>query len=281
MRNIDGVPGFAAWTYAPSFRWGIGVQVGLDEAMELIAQQRHAMLILLASILIPAALIALFVARSISRPITQAVHAAEQVAAGDLSIRLDSHGDDETGKLLQALGRMVDYLNSLVGQVQRSTIELISITNTLAAMTRAQGDEATSLGATTSEIAAAAKEISATSEELVNTMTDATEGAATTTVLATNGQVGLNEMEQAMRHLAEATHSISGKLGAISDKANNINSVTTTIAKIADQTNLLSLNASIEAEKAGEYGLASPCWRGKSAVWPIRPPWPPWTSSRW
>ena len=58
-----------------------------------------------------------------------------------------------------------------------------------------------------------------------------------------------------MRQLAEATTSISAKLGIISEKANNINSIVTTITKVADQTNLLSLNAAIEAEKAREYGL--------------------------
>jgi methyl-accepting chemotaxis protein WspA len=58
-----------------------------------------------------------------------------------------------------------------------------------------------------------------------------------------------------MNKLADSTSAISGKLGVISDKANNINSIITTITKVADQTNLLSLNAAIEAEKAGEYGL--------------------------
>jgi methyl-accepting chemotaxis protein WspA len=255
VNSIEQKRMLAAWTYVPSFRWGIVVQQDVDEALALIDGQRKAMLAVLALILVPVVLLALFVARSISRPIQTAVEAAERVAAGDLSVSLEARRKDETGKLLHALGRMVSYLNSLIGQVQRSTIDLVSTTNTLSAMTRAQGDEVASLGATTTEIAAAAKEISATSEELVNTMTDVTQVAGHTADLANSGQTALGDMEQAMRQLADATHSISGRLGIINDKANTIGSVTTTITKIADQTNLLSLNASIEAEKAGEYGL--------------------------
>lgn len=62
-------------------------------------------------------------------------------------------------------------------------------------------------------------------------------------------------MENTMKQLGNSTTSISNKLGIISEKANNINSIVTTITKVADQTNLLSLNAASEAEKAGEYGM--------------------------
>jgi methyl-accepting chemotaxis protein WspA len=73
--------------------------------------------------------------------------------------------------------------------------------------------------------------------------------------LADTGRTGLTGMEKTMNHLTEATSSIASKLAVINDKAGNINSVITTITKVADQTNLLSLNAAIEAEKAGQYGL--------------------------
>jgi len=193
--------------------------------------------------------------RRVVRPLQAAVVAAERVAAGDLTVDLSVSGTDEVSQLTHGLSQMVDYLNSLIGQVQRSTIELVSTANSLSAMSRTQSEEVNNLGATTTEIAAATQEISATSEELLNTMAGLTQVAEHTTDLANVGQTSLGDMEQAMRTLAEATQSISGRLGLINERATTIGSVTTTIAKIADQTNLLSLNASIEAEKAGEYGL--------------------------
>lgn len=189
------------------------------------------------------------------RPIAEAVDAAEQVAAGDLTVQLHGHDRDEIGKLNLALGRMVQHLNSLIGQVQHSTGHLSHTVIQLSEMSRHQNEGAARFSLATNEIAAATQEISATSDELFNTMTSVTHLTNETSELANAGQESLGRTEAVMRDLVEASGSVSRRLGMIAERTEIIASVTTTITKIADQTNLLSLNASMEAEKAGEYGV--------------------------
>lgn len=192
--------------------------------------------------------------RAVTVPLGKLLGIVEVMRRGDFSERLELSRRDEFSTLAGGINAMADDLAGLIGQIQRSSIQVNTSITEVAATSKEQQATASEIAATTTEIGATAKEISATSNELVRTMDEVSVVAEQTATLAGGGQAGLARMETTMKQVMEAAGAINAKLAILSEKAGNINQVVTTITKVADKTNLLSLNAAIEAEKAGQYG---------------------------
>ena len=195
-----------------------------------------------------------WLATRFTRRIDGATAIARRVAAGDLTGRLDARGGDESGQLLRDIGQMTGSLRSLVGEVKRAGHELDGTARSLSAAGERQERAIQSLGASTSQAAVASRQIAVTGTELVGTMNEVATVAAETAQVASAGRSDLAGIGATMARLEQSTADFTERLAVIRQRAEDINMVITTITKVADQTNLLSINAAIEAEKAGEYG---------------------------
>ncbi|KAB8037337.1 methyl-accepting chemotaxis protein [Janthinobacterium aquaticum] len=177
-----------------------------------------------------------------------------KAASGDLTGKVTINGSDAIGQLGNGLAKMFENLRSLLNNVQKAGIQVTTSATEIAASARQQEATGIEQAQTSVEILSTTKEISANTSQLLKTMEDATAVADYTTNATAEAQGNLKRMDSTMQHMVSATDSINAKLAALSEKASNINSVLITITKVADQTNILSLNAAIEAEKAGEAG---------------------------
>ena len=185
-------------------------------------------------------IVAIWITRSITRPLRQAVDVARTVATGDLGTRIEVHSADETGQLLQALRDMNEALVNIVGEVRSGTETIASASQQIAS---GNAD----LSSRTEEQASSLEETASSMEELTSTVKQNADNARQANQFAVSASEVAEKGGAVMAEVVDT-------MGAINESARKIVDIIAVIDGIAFQTNILALNAAVEAARAGEQG---------------------------
>ncbi|RQS36367.1 methyl-accepting chemotaxis protein [Burkholderia sp. Bp8992] len=239
---------FVSFTTIPQWQWLVG-GIALDD--ELLASMRATRnrFLMIGAVLVAAfaTLFVIVVRRVVSRPLEAAARASERYAAGDLSVRIrdgapaqGSAGNDEIGRLVQAVDGIGDGLARIVAQVRNSSADIAHGTVGIAA---GSGDIAARIATQASSVeqtAASMEQITAAVQQSAEHAAQANALVADASAAATNGDAAVQRVVATMDDIGRATRRIAEITGAIEG--------------IAFQTNILALNAAVEAARAGEHG---------------------------
>ncbi|WP_288461674.1 methyl-accepting chemotaxis protein [uncultured Pseudomonas sp.] len=223
----------AGATYASGLFWVYGL-IGLTIAATVV----------LAALLI----------RSITRPVGEALRIAQRIARKDLTERITVVGRDEAAGMLQALAQMQGNLRDTVSHIADSSTQLASAAEEMTAVIDEAGRGYVRQNDEVNQAASAVTEMSSAVEEVARNAADAASTSLHTQTLTSDGLDKVTRTVQSIEALAQNVASTSEQIQALSSRAQDINAVVEVIRGIAEQTNLLALNAAIEAARAGEQG---------------------------
>lgn len=210
--------------------------------------------VVMTSALLGGAMYAWRLTRGITVPIGQAVASAEAIADGDLTHPVPQGGRDETGRLLAAFARMQDGLRVMVGASQRNANELAQAAQELTAAARQTAAATDSQSEAASGMAAAVEEMSVSIDQVRDHASAARGVAAAAGESSRAGGQVVHSTADEMRQVAAAVNDSAGSIRELENYSKEISDIVNVIREVAEQTNLLALNAAIEAARAGEQG---------------------------
>ncbi|MBA1231788.1 methyl-accepting chemotaxis protein [Pseudomonas viridiflava] len=198
--------------------------------------------------------LALWLTRSIVGPLQRAVSAAEHVAQGDLTHRIEVDGDDEVTRLLRALEQMQGNLRDAMRHIGSSAGQLASAATELNSVTEDSYRGLNQQNAEIDQAATAINEMTSAVEEVARNAVSTSDASSHSSASAQAGQTRVIETVQSIQTLTENVQATSVLVQSLADQSQDIGKVLDVIRSIAEQTNLLALNAAIEAARAGESG---------------------------
>lgn len=204
--------------------------------------------------LVITAVLATSITRSITLPLQQAVNATETIAGGKLTQQIRFDGNDEPAKLLASVALMQDNLRSTITQIGNSSVQLASAGEELSSVAEESSRNLQRQNDEIQQAASAVTEMSAAVDEVARNAVSTAEASNESSRLAHEGRDKVMHTVAALKSMTEEFTRTSAQIGGLAEQSKDIGKVLDVIRAIAEQTNLLALNAAIEAARAGEAG---------------------------
>jgi len=228
------------------------IQIDRRDAESAQARSLQTIATLLA--LLAGVIAAVIITRQITRPLRETLQAVERIAAGDLTHDLRVTRRDEIGVLQQGIARMGTTLRELISGIRDGVTQIASAAEELSAVTEQTSAGANSQKVETDQVATAMHEMAATVQEVARNAEQASHAATGADGEARAGDRVVGEAISQIERLAEEVHRSTEAMNLLQQESQKIGSVMDVIKSVAEQTNLLALNAAIEAARAGEAG---------------------------
>lgn len=242
--------------YNPEWNWLVATGVYVDDIDDLFMDNLKALGAISLLVLLLLMGVGLMITRSIIRPLAKTAEAMQDIATGegDLTVRLDEKGRDEVAAVAHHFNAFIGKIQSLVGEVRDSVNSVAAAADQLSAISEQSYRSQNQQVRETDMIATAMNEMSTSFLDVARNAAEASTSANHTDRATLDGRSSVEEATKAISRLAEQVRSSTDVIHQLSDDSENIGAVLDVIRSVAEQTNLLALNAAIEAARAGEAG---------------------------
>ena len=229
-------------------------QTRYEESKQAYGSAKLLMVIFGVAALIMGITISIVTARLITVPLHAIIGKIEELADGNLRVSIDSRSGDEIGSLSRSMGRMIQSLNKTINNILASANNVASTVDELRTRSDKSAEGAKEQSAQAALIATAAEEMSQTITDIARNASTASDTSAEAMDVARGGQEVANNAVETVNRVYTSTVELAAMVEKLSGRSSEIGDIITVIKDIADQTNLLALNAAIEAARAGEQG---------------------------
>jgi len=231
-----------------------GVETAARLADETATHSRNIIVAILAIVSLASIILAVLIVRSITLPVAELVAANERLANKDLTVRINAQGSDEIGQLSDSARNVIESMREILTHVSDSSSQIASASSQLRATAEHIATAAEEVACQTSTVATASEEMAATSGDIAQNCATAAESSRQSSDYAVKGGSIIQETIAGMLKLSERVKESARSVENLGQRSVQIGAIIGTIEDIADQTNLLALNAAIEAARAGEQG---------------------------